>query len=117
MVIPATPTPDGGSGLDTLAMSTGCEPQRNLTGTIAGFEALQLSASVTMTAATFKAGFAANTMLTGVGGLALNMDAADGHAAAPAVARDERAVSVYDHQRIVSAANTVMAASGFGDHL
>ncbi len=103
---------DGGSGFDTLAMSLAANLNGTFTGTIAGFEALQLSASVTMTAATFKAGFAANTMLTGVGGLALNMDAAD-----PTLLLQQlqgtSGLFLFMTINGSSAANTVMAASGF----
>jgi FG-GAP repeat/RTX calcium-binding nonapeptide repeat (4 copies) len=105
---------DGGSGFDTLAMSLPAGSLNgNFTGTIAGFEALQLNfVGLTMSAATFKAGFAANTVLTGSGSLTLNMDAAD-----PTLQLQQLqgAGGLFLVMTIngSSAANTVMAAPGF----
>jgi autotransporter-associated beta strand protein len=64
---------DGGTDIDTLAVGSSMA----LTGTLAGFEAIELSAgaNLTLTGSQFRNGLATNSTLTGTGTITVNMDA------------------------------------------
>jgi len=64
---------DGGADIDTLAVGSSMA----LTGTLAQFEAIELSAgaNLTMTGSQFRNGLATNTALSGTGTITVNMSA------------------------------------------